>query len=384
MMNQIITSILDNDLYKFTMLNAILKKYPNQQVEYKFYSREKREYPLGFCAEFKRQIEYMDTLQLSQVEELYLRSKCGHLFDEEFFSFLQDFRFDSSKIRVRFSSTDELTVSIKGTWEEKILYEVPLMAIISEVFFHLTSGEVGLSKFKTDTALKGETLKSNNIFFMEFGTRRRYSKLTQSLAISILKMTAGSHFSGTSNVYFSMIHNVPVFGTVAHEWIMFHGATVGYAEANNAAITAWRDVYGTELDVILPDTYTTKSFFETLDPLLKSSSTKFRQDSGDPIVFTDLFIENFKGSAMDRTILYSDGLNVEKILLIDKHRVGEVIKKYAIGTNFTNDLEGIIPLNMVIKLDKVNGKSAVKLSDAEGKITGDPEEAKTCKKELGI
>jgi len=135
MRNQIITSILDNDLYKFTQMNAVLKKYPNQQVEYKFYSREKREYPIGFYSELKRQIEYMDDLQLSQIEELYLRGKCGHLFDEEFFAFLQDFRFDSSKVTVKFNSINELSIIISGTWEEKILYEVPLMAIISEIFF---------------------------------------------------------------------------------------------------------------------------------------------------------------------------------------------------------------------------------------------------------
>lgn len=384
MMNQIITSILDNDLYKFSMLNAVLKKYPNQKVEYKFYNRDKREYPLGFSAEFKRQVEYMDKLSLTQIEELYLRNKCEHLFDEEFFTFLQDFRFDSSKVHIKFNSVKELSVIISGTWEETILYEVPLMAIISEVFFQLTSGDISLSKFKLGTAQKGETLKANNIKCMEFGTRRRYSKLAQSLAISILKITAKENFLGTSNVYFSMIHNVPVDGTVAHEWIMFHGATVGYKGANNAAITAWRDVYGTELDVVLPDTYTSKAFFETLSETLLASLTKARQDSGDPLVFTDLFLDIYGSLSVDKTILYSDGLNVDKTLIINKYREGEVLKKYAIGTHFTNDMEGVTPLNMVIKLDKVNGKSTIKLSDTEGKNTGDPEEVLTCKKELGI
>ena len=375
---------MDNDLYKFTMLNAVLKKYPNQQVEYKFYNRDVREYPIGFYHEFKRQVEYMDSLKLTQIEELYLRSKCGHLFDEEFLSYLQDFRFNSSQVCIKFNSVNELSVTIKGTWEETILYEVPLMAIISEVFFHLTEGEPKLSKFKLNTALKGEILKKNNIQFMEFGTRRRYSKLVQSLAISLLKITAGSNFLGTSNVYFSMIHNVPVFGTVAHEWIMFHGVTVGYKEANNAAIIAWKDVYKTELDVVLPDTYTTKAFFETLNSDLFGSLTKVRQDSGDPLVFTDLFIENYSDSTEEKTIIYSDGLNIEQTLVINKYREGEVIKKYALGTHFTNDIENVIPLNMVIKLDKVNGLPAIKLSDAEGKITGNPEEALQCKKILKI
>jgi len=197
-------------------------------------------------------------------------------------------------------------------------------------------------------------------------------------------MTAGKNFLGTSNVYFSMIHNVPVLGTVAHEWIMFHGATVGYKEANNAAIKAWREVYNDELDVVLPDTYTSKTFFKTLNETILASLSTFRQDSGDPIIFTDLLLGNYTEEDPKKTIIYSDNLNVTKVLVINKYREGEVIKKYAIGTHFTNDIEGIKPLNMVIKLDKVNGKNTIKLSDTEGKITGNPEEALVCKKELEL
>ena len=382
-MKPIISSILDNDLYKFTMLNAVLKLYPGKKVEYKFYNRDKRPLPPSFYLELRRQISYLDKLRLTQIEEAHLRSTCSHLFDEEFFFFLNNFRFDFNRVSIKVAG-EEISIIIKGAWEDTILYEVPVMAIISELFFQLTGEETSMSQFKLDTARKGEILLENNIPFMEFGTRRRYSKLAQSLAISILKMTAKSSFLGTSNVYFSMIHNVPVLGTVAHEWIMYHGATVGYKDANTASVEAWKKVYGKELNVALPDTYTSKVFYETMDKELLSTIGSVRQDSGEPNDFTDLSILYFGGNSEFITILYSDGLNVDKVLRIDAYRKGEIKKKYCLGTSFTNDFKGIKPLNIVIKLDKVEGIPTVKLSDTSGKHTGEPEAIEKCLKELEL
>lgn len=378
-MNPIITSLLDNDLYKFTMLNAVLKLYPNEQVEYTFHNRDKREIPSAIYAEFGRQIRAMESIELTQIEELYIRKEFSHLFDEEFFTYLRNFRFNSDQVKLEYFGQD-LKMTIRGTWETTILWEVPLMAILSEVFFAKTQPNVSLTQFKTNTALKGTTLKDNGINFMEFGTRRRMSKLTQSLAVSLLKITGRERFLGTSNVYFGMLHNVPVKGTIAHEWIMYHGATVGYKQANEEAIKAWREVYGSELNTVLPDTYTSKSFFETVT----SPITSLRQDSGDPMVFTSLAQAHFKEQSAEKTIIYSDSLNVNKVLEINALEGDSFTKIFALGTNFTNDVEGVTPLNIVIKLSKVNGKPAIKLSDTEGKHTGDPKEIEKCKTELEL
>jgi nicotinate phosphoribosyltransferase len=384
-MRRIITSILDNDLYKFTMLNAVLKLYPDQQVEYTFHNRDKRDVPTAVYIEFAKQVGYMAEVGLTLNEELYLRQNFSELFDEDFFEFLRNFRFDPEQVKMDYIGQD-LKMTIKGTWESTILWEVVLMSLLSEIFFAITAPDTSLKQFKINTADKGEILKKNGIKFMEFGTRRRMSKLTQSLAISLLKITGKTNFLGTSNVYLGMLHDVPVKGTVAHEWIMYHGAVVGYKMANEEAIEAWREVYGTELDTVLPDTYTSKSFFDTV----KIPVTSLRQDSGDPELFTSrahmYFSEQAQGKTIssDKTIIYSDNLNVERVLELNVHDGGYFNKIFAIGTNFTNDVEGVKPLNIVIKMSKANGKPTVKLSDTEGKHTGDQEEITKCKKELGL
>lgn len=377
-MNPIITSILDNDLYKFTMLNAVLKLYPNQQVEYTFCNRDKREIPTVVYSELARQIRYMEKLSLTQTEEIFLRDRFSHIFDEDFFEYLRNFKFNSDQVKLEYFG-QALKMTIHGSWESTILWEVPLMAILSEVFFKKTIGDVNLANFKTSTFKKGETLNQAKIPFMEFGTRRRFSKLTQTLAVSLLKMSGRGYMEGTSNVYLGMMHNVPVKGTVAHEWIMYHGATFGYTEANNKAIQAWREVYGDNLNVLLPDTYTTKSFLETVTEPIKT----VRQDSGDPLLFTSKMHMHFRENAKGKTILYSDGLTVDKVLEINAVE-SPFEKKFAIGTHFTNDIEGTTPLNIVIKMSKANGIPTVKLSDVEGKNTGDSTEIEKCKKELKI
>lgn len=382
-MKPIITSVLDNDLYKFTMLNGVLKLYKGAYVEYKFYNRDPRPYPTSFFQELKRQISYLDKLRLTQVEEIHLRKKYGHLFGEEFFYFLSNFRFDSSQVTVKLNSIGELTIIIKGCWEDTILYEVPVMAIISELFFCLSGDVIDMEEFKRDTYQKGVTLRNEKIPYMEFGTRRRLSKLAQSIAISILKQS-GTNFLGTSNVYLGMIHEVKVFGTVAHEWVMYHGAKFGYKKANSAAVTAWKQIYGEELNVALPDTYTSKVFYDTLEKGFLAKITHVRQDSGEPNDFTDLSIMHYGIFAKYLTILYSDGLNVDKVLDIEAYRKGEVQKTYCLGTSLTNDFKGVKPLNIVIKLDSVDGIQTVKLSDTSGKHTGDPGAIEECLKELEL
>lgn len=378
-MRQIITSTLDNDLYKFTMLNAVLKLYPGHTVRYKFYDRSKTIKADLVIGELAKQVESMRYVVPKLTEMLYLRRTFSHIFDEDFFSYIEQFRFDPSQVFMYTGEDNSLEITIEGTWESTILWEVPLMAMISEIYFEVSNPLTSLSEFKKKTAAKGEILKTTGIHFMEFGTRRRFSKLTQSLAVSLLKISAKENFLGTSNIYMGMIHNVPVLGTVAHEWIMFHGALNNYKDANYFAIEAWRKVYGEELDVALTDTYGTEAFFKTVTQNLNA----IRQDSGDPLAFTDKALEYFGKASRYKTILYSDGLNLRTIKSIELYKKGEIKKIYGVGTFFTNDIDKITPLNMVIKLDKVDKRSTVKLSDVKGKHTGDIEEINKCKKELG-
>ena len=383
-MKQVITSLLDNDFYKFSMLNAVLKTYPGEEVEYTFHNRDKRDFSLKVCSEICEQIRLMANIKLTQIEELFLRKEFSLVFDEDFFEFIKNFKFDPSTVTLSGFGAD-LTINIKGTWEQTILWEVPLMAIISEVYFGINNPTTSLSDFKIRTAKKGKTISEKDYHVIEFGTRRRFSKLTQSLAISILKMNWG--IRGTSNMYFGMIHNLPIKGTTAHEWIMFHGAKYGYENANNRAMEAWKSVYGKKLNVVLTDTYTSQHYFDHLDPTEAKALDGFRQDSGDPLIYTDLVLKYLKDNNITKakSIMYSDSLSLDKIDKIDGHRpAATIIRTYGVGTYFTNDIEGIKPLNMVIKLSKVGDKPTVKISDDLGKNTGDSEEIINCKKELKL
>jgi len=383
-MNQIITSLLDNDLYKCTMLNAVLKTYPTEQVEYTFHNRDKREFSPEVCAEIREQVKLMSNISLTQIEELFLRKDLGSLFDEDFFEFIKNYRFNPEDVIITGSGSN-LSIKIKGNWKNIILWEVPLMAIISQVYFEIENPNTSLSDFKTRTAEKGRIMSEKDYHIIEFGTRRRFSKLAQSLAISILKMNNG--LRGTSNMYFGMIHNLPIKGTTAHEWIMFHGAKFGYILANEKAMKTWKTVYDKKLNIVLTDTYTSTHFFSNLDPKDARELDGFRQDSGDPLIYTDLVLKYLLDNkiAKAKGVMYSDSLNLEKINAIDSYRPNATLDKtYGVGTYITNDITGIKPLNIVIKLSKVGDKHTVKISDDLGKNTGDSEEIITCKKELKL
>lgn len=384
MINQVITSILDNDLYKFTMLNAVLKTYPNTPVEYTFHNRDKREFTREIVNQIRVQVDLMRHIHLTQIEEMYLRKELSTLFDEDFYEYLRNFEFNPDNVSILYYE-GSVSIQIKGTWENAILWEVPLMAIISQVYFEANNPNTSLSQFKLDTAAKGKLIHSEGLNVVEFGTRRRFSKLAQSLAISILKINKG--ISATSNMYFGMIHNLPVKGTTAHEWIMAHGAMAGYEKANTLALEAWRKVYGTKLKMALTDTYSSKVFFKNFGKYEAIALDGLRQDSGDPIVYTDMALQYYQDNNIpgrNKTIMYSDSLNVEKAIVINNYRKGEILKVYGMGTFLTNDIEGIKPLNMVIKLSSFDGKPTVKISDDLGKNTGDSQEIINCKIELNL
>jgi nicotinate phosphoribosyltransferase len=386
-MKQIITSIIDNDLYKLTMLNAVLKLYPNEKVEYKFHNRGNTKFPKGFAFEIEKQFFMMKDLSLTQTEELYLRKKLGPQFGEEFYEFIREFRFNADYLFVTEGIDGSFSLTIKGLWQNTILWEVPLMAMISEMYYIMSNITPDFEAFKKKTFDKGSQIFFNNLNVNEFGTRRRFSKLTQSIAIRTLKMSSKGRLLGTSNLYFGMIHELVVSGTQAHEWTMFHATKHHYINANLRAVEAWMSVYGDSYSTLLPDTYTSRVFFDSLPNNIMEKCNGFRQDSGNPYAFTDLVLihcEELGAYSEFKTITYSDNLNMDKILLINEHRKDKIKKAYGVGTNFTNDFEGVAPLNMVIKLDKVNNKSTVKLSDDSGKYTGDSNEILKCKEELNL
>ncbi|MFW6248428.1 MAG: nicotinate phosphoribosyltransferase [Bacteroidota bacterium] len=385
----LIHSILDNDLYKFTTQYAVRKLYPQVDVQYSFIDRSDRHYPDDFHLRIKKEVEQMTNLALTGEEEQYIREHCPW-FDNNYIRFLKEYRFNPSEVKVT-NPDNQLKIDIEGNWMRTILWEVPLLAIVSEAYYQV-SGQKPTNTIK-NAAFKGRRFREMEAKYTDFGTRRRFSFDVQDQVVKTLKNESGDFLTGTSNVFLARKNNIKPIGTHPHEWFMFHGVQDGYAKANKVALQKWLDVFKGELAVALTDTYTTDVFLQQFDKELAEQFYAVRWDSGDPLVFTDKMVAFYKKQGIDpasKTIIYSDALNVERVAKIKEYLRQYPIKDgYGIGTYLTNDV-GAQPLDIVIKLTAVRlpdekiFRPACKLSDVPGKNTGDPAEVARCQEILGV
>lgn len=384
----IITRFTDNDLYKFSVMLAIQRLYPWAWVRYDFINRGKTEFPKGFADRLKQEVESMANLCMTREEKRFITRRC-YYFDPVFIDFLEGYRYDPSEVTIT-QEGGHLEVSVEGYWYRTVLWEVPLMAIISELYFQMTGATPELVEEKATE--KANRLNEMQADYSDFGTRRRFSCEVHDKVISFFKQHSSEYFKGTSNVFLAMKYDTIPIGTMPHEWFMFHGAVYGYRAATAKALEAWVDVYQGSLGISLTDTYTTDIFYESFNLKQAKLFDGVRWDSGDPLEYTDKAIQFYKDNRIDplsKTIVYSDSLDLERVGEIKKYVNGRIHDAYGIGTFFTNDV-GVKPLNMVIKLTQVKFSKnlkylyAVKLSDVPGKNTGNPEEIELCKKVLGI
>lgn len=395
----IIKSLLDNDLYKFTMQQAVCKLFPRVVVKYKFINRGKTVFPKGFDKKLRKEIEKMGNLRLSEEEKKRLRIKCGRYLDDVYIDFLSSYRFDPSEVGVVLEDDGNLNITIEGLWFRTILWEVPLMALISELYF-LETGKLPNDRNvrEKNNLEKGKFFYSHNMKVTDFGTRRRYSYDNQLEVCRDLKSIFGSkdYFMGTSNVNIAMELDLTPIGTHAHEWFMFMAARYGYKMANRMALEHWVDVYQGDLGTALTDTYTTDIFLQSFDKKYSKLFDGPRHDSGEPTLWTDKFVAHYKKMGVlpsTKTAVYSNNLNKEEAYRIQQHcnTKGEGINAaFGIGTNFSNDV-GVKPLNIVIKMisaqanpDSDEWIDTVKLSDDEGKHTGQGDSVELAQKILGI
>jgi len=388
----LIKSILDNDLYKFTMQMAVVKKFPYAEVGYGFINRGGTQFPPNFAIELRKQVKMMEDLTLTKDEKEWLSEKCYYL-DPTYLDFLDGYRYDSTEVGI-IQTDGELKVSINGPWYRTILWEVPLMALISELYFKMTdcSNTRNDSERYLNNINKRKTFLANGIKYADFGTRRRYSYDIQKEVVECFADKFNKdNFVGTSNVHLAHKYNVTPIGTHAHEWFMFHATKYGYKMANHLAMENWTDVFRGELGVALSDTFTTDVFFKSFDKKFAKLYDGVRQDSGDPFVFTDKIIEHYKSLGIDpksKVIIFSDSLDPEKAVELKDYCRGKIMCSFGIGTNFSNDV-GVTPLNMVIKIlnAKPEGEDwhpCIKLSDSEGKHTGNLTEIDIAKQVLNI
>ena len=385
-MEPIIKSLLDNDLYKFTMQQGVLSLFPSAKVSYKFKNRGSQRFTSAFLSALEEQIHHMKSLKLSNDEYSWLNKEIP-FFKPQYLEYLYNYTFNPEEIQVFLDKNSDLVLNIKGPWHSTILWEVPLMAIISELYFSIIDTDwdhnnMDLVRIKAHQ--KGMLLEAKNCVYADFGTRRRRSFEVHDSVVRVMKKF--DTFVGTSNVYLAMKYGLKPIGTMAHEFFMGISVLEGLRNANYYALTNWKRIYTGSLGIALTDTYGTEAFFNNFTLELAKLYDGVRHDSGDPFLFADKVIAHYKKLGIDpmtKVIVFSDGLNTDLATDINKYCQGKIKCSFGIGTHFTNDFEGSKALNMVIKLWSVWHNdievNVVKLSDDKGKNMGETNALKVAK-----
>lgn len=383
-----IKSILDNDLYKFSMGYAYMKMYPDAEGQFVFINRNKTSYDNFTVQLIKDTIKQLDQLQLTN-EECEWATKNIPYIPQFYWEWLKGFRFESDKVNIVRLVDGTLNITVTDKLYKATLYEVPILAIISSILNSTHVYDKGVMYKKLDEKIN--LSNEYQLYFSEFGTRRRFNYQVQHDIVKELSQKA--HFcTGTSNVHLAMKFGMKPIGTVAHEWIMFHGANFGYKMANYKAFEAWTEVFDGSLGIALTDTYGTDIFFKNLSLKHAKLFDGLRQDSGDEIEFVNKAIHRYKELGINpllKTIVFSNALDFPKFKEIAEYCKGKIgMCAAGIGTNLSNDI-GYKPANIVMKLtacrmnNKQNWIDCIKLSDDPEKHMGNPKEIEICKYEIG-
>jgi nicotinate phosphoribosyltransferase len=381
-MNQevgIIKSILDNDLYKFTQQQAVVELFQRERVAYNFINRGKTTFPDGFDLRLRQELKIMEQLSLQEPEANFLTEKCGRYLKPTYIDLLKSYRYDSSEIEIT-QNRGVLALTISGYWYRTILWEVPLLALISEIYFQMTGEPIhSRGKRLKNNINKGTKFYENEVKVADFGTRRRYSYANHLEVVQDLLSvcdTGNSFMVGTSNVHIAMATGIQPIGTHAHEWISGIAALKGYSYANKNMMDDWVKVYQGELGIALTDTFGLDAFLKDFNTFYAKLFDGVRHDSGDPFQFAKKITDHYKHLSIDpisKTIVFSDSLNADLAIELKKYCKDIGIKcSFGIGTHFTNDV-GVKALNIVIKMVAINGRHVIKLSDVADKHTGDLE-----------
>lgn len=388
-MKPIITTLLDTDLYKFTMQQCALRQFSNVWVKYTFKSRDILKWTYDMHSEFLEHINEFCNLRFSFDELNYLSSL--RFIKKDYIEFLKLYRPLEEHVKATFDG-GKLSLEIEGPWYQTILWEIPILSIISETYYrHIMEEEY--SKFEVYERgrknligkIENKVLPIHHEYtdfkFSDFGTRRRLSFEWQDEAINILKdKLPKSCFVGTSNVYFAKKYNILAVGTNAHEYYQVGQAldTVRLAESQKFMLQSWVNEYRGDLGIALSDTLGTNKFLKDFDLYFAKLYDGIRHDSGDPIDWGHKIIDHYKKLRINpktKTLLFSDSLNFDKAYDIYKEFEDETNVTFGIGTFIMNDFEPLLkPINIVMKLQTVNGKPVAKLSDDEGKTMCEDED----------
>ncbi|WP_455817949.1 nicotinate phosphoribosyltransferase [Pseudomonas cerasi] len=369
----ILTTLLDTDAYKLHMQQAVFHRYYDVTVAAEF--RCRGDDMLGiYVDEIKQQIETMSELTLSEDEFTYLSGL--PFFTTDYLNWLRSYRYDPGQVRVR-NHQGKLDIRIGGPWREVIMWEVPLLALISEVVHRHRSPQVTpemavsqlkskLAQFKALTA----DLDMSRFRLMDFGTRRRFSHDVQLAIVSTLKQDF-PWLVGSSNYEMARQLDIMPVGTQAHEWFQAHQQiSPVLANCQRAALQSWLEEYPDQLGIALTDCITMDAFLRDFGPELANAYQGLRHDSGDPLEWGEKAIAHYQQLGIDplsKTLVFSDNLDLDKAVELYRHFGQRINVIFGIGTRLTCDIPQVKPLNIVIKLVECNGKPVAKLSDSPGK-----------------
>ncbi|MDP9929321.1 nicotinate phosphoribosyltransferase [Variovorax paradoxus] len=382
----IIHSLLDTDLYKFTMMQVVLHHFPGAQVEYRFKCRNPGIDLAQFAGQIREEVRSLCSLQFRDAELTYLRSM--RFIKSDFVDFLGLFRLNEKYISITPQPSGELEIRIKGPWLHTILFEIPVLAIVNEVYFRNTQKKPDFAEGRRRLETKiGELQDAGlaDLKIADYGTRRRFSKDWHEEVLRTLNNRLGAvtsppvlaqpgarlpQLAGTSNVLYAMKLGLIPLGTMAHEYLQAcQGLGPRLRDSQIFGFESWAREYRGDLGIALSDVYGMSAFLRDFDLYFCKLFDGARHDSGDPFQWGERMLAHYIANRVDprtKTLIFSDSLTVPRTIELYQQFRGRCQLAFGIGTNLTNDL-GYEPLQIVIKMITCNGQPVAKLSDTPSK-----------------
>ncbi|WP_144629901.1 nicotinate phosphoribosyltransferase [Bordetella genomosp. 13] len=375
-MQPVIQSLLDTDLYKFTMWQAMLHRHPATQAEYTFVCRNRPAYPLAELAQdVRRELDHLCSLSLQPDELAYLGGL--RYIKSDFIDFLRIFRYQRAFIDVR-TDGDDLRIVARGPQVHIMGFEIPVLAIVNELYFRRFDQQEAIAegtrrldaKIAQLQAFAQEAPRAHPFEFFDFGLRRRYSGAWQRQVVARLRAELPRYFKGTSNVLLAKDLDLVPIGTMAHEYLQtFQALGVRLRDFQKTALEEWVQEYRGDLGIALTDVVGMDAFLADFDLYFAKLFDGLRHDSGDPGEWGEKALAHYARLRVDahaKRLVFSDGLDVSRALALYRQFGDRTQLGFGIGTHLSNDV-GLTPLNIVMKLTAANGQSVAKLSDTPGK-----------------
>lgn len=378
----IITSLLDNDLYKFTMLQAMLHQFPQTHGVYRFRCRNNDDLAFNLADikdDLEHQLDLLCQLKFTQDELDYLRSL--RFIKPDFVDYMELFQLKRRFIKVSIDTDGRLDIEIEGAMIQAMFFEIFVLSLVNQLYYErlnssnaLTEGQKRLDE-KVQILQHYEMLELSEVdnppfVVADFGTRRRYSKDWHYHVVKTLTHACPTIFRGTSNVYLAKELGITPIGTMAHEFLQaFQALDVRLRESQKAALECWVREYRGDLGIALTDVVGMDAFLRDFDLYFAKLFDGLRHDSGDPYAWGDKAIAHYEKLKIDpktKSLTFSDGLTLEKAWDLHQYFKKRIKTAFGIGTNLTNDM-GLTQLNIVLKLVECNGQPVAKLSDSPGK-----------------